>query len=99
MIYQLPNGKVINLTIDQYLDLTDEDIQYMMSINFGDHATSPWYGSSISKKRRKPTEDEEEIDRSIDYRDEDEDKSHGHENYEETSLDEFPDIPDESTLD
>ena len=97
MIYQLPNGKVINITVEQYLDLTDEDIQYMMSINFGDHATSPWYGSAI-KKAPKRAEDSEEIDKSIDYVDEDEDKSHGF-GVEEELLDEFPDIPDESTLD
>lgn len=99
MVYQLPNGKVIHLTVEQYLDLTDEDIQYLMSINYGDHATSPWLGSVLSKKRKR-SEEEEEVDRSIDYYPEDPDMSHGdNPGEEEILLDEFPDIPDESTLD
>ena len=49
MVYQLPNGKVIYITIDQYLDLTEEDIQYMMSINHGDHASNPFTNSSITE--------------------------------------------------
>jgi len=49
MVYQLPNGKVIYITIDQYLDLTEEDIQYMMSINHGDHASNPFTNSAITE--------------------------------------------------
>jgi hypothetical protein len=68
VIYQLPNGKIIHLTVDQYLDLTDEDIEYMMSINYGEYARSPFQGSSISRpiKKKKKTE-EEDIDTSLDY--------------------------------
>lgn len=47
MLYQLPNGKIIFLTIDQYLDLTDEDIQYLMSIDAGEHASSPFTDSAV----------------------------------------------------
>jgi hypothetical protein len=97
MIYQLPNGKIIQISIDQYLDLTDEDIQYLMSINFGDYATSPWIGSAI-KKKQKPSKEAVE-DKSIDYVEEDGDKSHG-DNLasDEIPLDDIPDVPDE-TLD
>jgi hypothetical protein len=35
MLYNLPNGKTIYLTIEQYLNLTDEDIQYLISIEAG----------------------------------------------------------------
>jgi len=47
MLYQLPNGKVIYITIEQYLELTDEDIQYMMSINHGEHASNPFTDSAV----------------------------------------------------
>lgn len=47
MIFSLPNGKVINLTIEEYLNLTDEDIQMLMALNYGEYPTSEWYGSSI----------------------------------------------------
>lgn len=99
MIYSLPNGKVIEITIDQFLDLTDEDIQYLMSINYGEYAPTPWLGASITEKRRKSqTEDEE--DRSIDYQLEDE---HQFENFsldtdEEIFIEDLHDIPDESEL-
>jgi hypothetical protein len=47
MLYQLPNGKVIYLTIEQFLELTDEDIQYLMSIDGGDYATNPFTDSAV----------------------------------------------------
>jgi len=48
MLYQLPNGKVIHLSIDEYLDLTDLDIQYLMSIDYGDTVIDPFSGSAIN---------------------------------------------------
>ena len=47
MLYQLPNGKVIFLTIEQYLDLTDEDEQYLMSLDAGEHALNPFLESAV----------------------------------------------------
>jgi hypothetical protein len=52
MLYQLPNGKVIHLTIEEFLDLTDEDIQYLMSIDFGEHIRDPFTGSAVEKNTR-----------------------------------------------
>jgi hypothetical protein len=52
MLYQLPNGKVIHLTIEEFLDLTDEDIQYLMSIDFGEHIRDPFTGSAVDKNTR-----------------------------------------------
>ena len=76
MVYQLPNGKIIHITIDQYLDLTDEDIQYLMSINFGEYATSPWVGSALSKRKKRNLDEDEDIhDTSMDYSEEDPDRS------------------------
>ena len=37
MLYQLPNGKTIHLTIDEYLNLSDEDIQFFMAYDLGEH--------------------------------------------------------------
>lgn len=47
MLYQLPNGKVIFLTIEQYLDLTDEDEQYLMSLDAGEYALNPFLESAV----------------------------------------------------
>lgn len=67
MQYQLPNGKVIHLTTEEFLDLTDEDIQYLMSIDYGEHIRDPFTGSAIDNNRKEkyydfefiPTDDEE----------------------------------------
>ena len=49
MYYQLPNGKVITITIEQYLEITDLDIQYLMSIDYGEHIIDPFTGSAVEK--------------------------------------------------
>jgi hypothetical protein len=52
MLYQLPNGKVIHLTIEEYLSLTDEDVQYLMSIDYGEHIRDPFTGSAVEDNTR-----------------------------------------------
>ena len=52
MQYQLPNGKVVNLSIEEYLDLTDEDIQYLMSLDYGEHIIDPFTGSAVEKNKQ-----------------------------------------------
>jgi hypothetical protein len=52
MLYQLPNGKVVHLSIEEYLDLTDEDIQYLMSIDYGEHIGDPFRGSAVESNTR-----------------------------------------------
>ena len=47
MIYQLPNGKVINITIEEYLEITDLDIQYLMSLDFGEYMSDPFAASAV----------------------------------------------------
>ncbi len=36
MNYQLPNGKVIYISIEEYLALTDADIQYLIALDYGE---------------------------------------------------------------
>jgi hypothetical protein len=52
MLYNLPNGKTIYLTVEEFLNLTDADIQYLVSMNYGDTITNPFSGSPINKKTR-----------------------------------------------
>ena len=52
MQYQLPNGKVVHLSVEEYLDLTDEDIQYLMSIDYGEHIRDPFNGSAVENNTR-----------------------------------------------
>lgn len=34
--------------MDEYLYLTDDDINYLMSIDYGESANNPWIGSCLS---------------------------------------------------
>jgi hypothetical protein len=52
MQYQLPNGKVVHLSVEEFLDLTDEDIQYLMSIDYGEHIRDPFTGSAVEKNTK-----------------------------------------------
>jgi hypothetical protein len=49
MLYQLPNGKAIEISTEQYLDMTDEDFEYLMAYNYGEIQEDPWFGSVITK--------------------------------------------------
>ena len=53
MHYQLQNGKVVYLSIDEYLELTDLDIQYLMSIDYGEFIVDPFTGSAVEKTSQK----------------------------------------------
>lgn len=61
MNYQLPNGKVIYISIEEYLSLTDEDIQHLIALDYGDVITNPFSGSAVDTKK-KPEEPREFLD-------------------------------------
>lgn len=52
MLYQLPNGKVIRLSIDEFLDLTDQDIQYLMAFDYGDYIRDPFKESAVDTNKK-----------------------------------------------
>lgn len=60
MLYQLPNGKVVQMTVEEYLTLTDLDISYLLSINCGEYASDPFSGSVIVNQPKNTDEEEEE---------------------------------------
>lgn len=49
MFYQLPNGKVIEISTEQYLEMSDEDFEYLLAYNHGDVVENPWHGSILNK--------------------------------------------------
>lgn len=49
MLFQLLNGKVIEISTEQYLDMSDEDIEYLLAYNHGDVVENPWFGSVLTK--------------------------------------------------
>lgn len=50
MFYQLPNGKVIEITVDQYFEMSDEELEYLIAYNYGEHQENPWFGSVLNKQ-------------------------------------------------
>lgn len=61
MLYQLPNGKCVYLTIEEYLNLTHEDIQFLMAGDYGDHIVNPFKGSAIDTKSKSKNRDFNEV--------------------------------------
>lgn len=65
MIYQLSNGKVVEISIDQYFDLTDDDIEYLIAYNIGEEINNPFFNSSFNYKQviiKEEYEDDEFLD-------------------------------------
>jgi hypothetical protein len=61
MIYQLPNGRVIELSLEQYLDMDDVEIRELNGLGkeFTSEVTNPFYKSTLNKnKKEKPDEPE-----------------------------------------
>lgn len=49
MFYQLPNGRVIEMTTEQFVEMSDEELEYLIAYNYGDVLENPWLGSVLSK--------------------------------------------------
>lgn len=61
MLYQLPNGKTIEIPTELYLDLTDEDLEYFIATNYGDHIEDPWFGSVLSGSAPKQQQESSDL--------------------------------------
>jgi hypothetical protein len=53
MMYQLSSGRVIYLTVEEYLNLSDQDLQDLIGSGIGGYPTSIWEGSSIKSRAEK----------------------------------------------
>lgn len=52
MIYQLADGTIINISLEEFLSLGDEDIQlYIHTISNGESPNSPWMSSAVVRHR------------------------------------------------
>lgn len=47
MLYNLPTGKTIELSVEHFLDLTDEELEYLISVNYGEAIENPFFGSIL----------------------------------------------------
>jgi hypothetical protein len=64
VLYNLPNGKTIELTVLQWMEIYDNDEEwgYLLSLDYGDEINNPFYGSALhsDSKLRYPEEDFED---------------------------------------
>jgi hypothetical protein len=49
MIYQLPNGKSVEMSTEQYFRMTDEDFQFLIATNAGEEINDPFSGSVLRR--------------------------------------------------
>lgn len=55
VLYQLPNGKVIEISTEQFIEMTDEELEYLIAYNYGDVQENPWFGSVLVKQFKEDT--------------------------------------------
>ena len=61
MLYQLPNGRTVYLSIEQYLDLTDEDIQALVATGSGEQPINPFFGSVLGSPPSSSKSDDDDF--------------------------------------
>ena len=69
MIYQLPSGRIIEITLEQYLEMSDDDIEFFIAYEVGEFNENPFYSSVIKTKTIKEEEeffDEDDLDDFLD---------------------------------
>ena len=71
MLYQLPNGKVIEISTEQYLEMSDEELEYLIAYNYGEVQENPWFGSVLSKNDSSKYDKPDPVDDLIDIPEED----------------------------
>lgn len=79
MLIQLPSGKCIELSVEQYLRLSDQDIKELESLNWGEEIEDPFaisvlrYGPASRFESDDENEEDDEIEPEL-YDIPDEDK-------------------------
>lgn len=49
MIYETGGGRSIEMSLEQYLDMSDEELKYIQVQGYGESIENPWHGSVLSK--------------------------------------------------
>lgn len=61
MLYNLRNGRTIELTWEQFDKMTDEDEEYLVAFGHGEDVNSPWRGSMLERPDNKLDDDVPEL--------------------------------------
>ena len=68
MIINLPNGKSIEVSLEAYLRMTDDDFEYLMAVNWGEELRNPFESSVLlyGEAKTDEYEDDEDIEEYVD---------------------------------
>lgn len=59
MLYQLPNGVTIEISVDDFFALSDEELKGLIAYpHIGEHINNPFYGSVVNKVIIRDNEEE-----------------------------------------
>jgi len=65
MLYQLQDGRTIEISLNEFLSASDEELNNLNSTNYGMEINNPYYGSIITKPGRATMDDDEFVDYDI----------------------------------
>lgn len=60
MIINLPNGKSVEVSLEAYLRMTEEDFEYLMAINWGEEWYNPFESSVLTNGEAKSEVEEDD---------------------------------------
>jgi hypothetical protein len=85
MIINLPNGKSVEVPLEVYLRMTDEDFEYLMSVNWGDELLNPFESSVLlyGEAKKDPDEEDDIVEENTDPTDLDKLQDLDAENFDE----------------
>lgn len=66
MIINLPNGKTIEVPLEVYLRMTDDDFEYLISMNWGEEFANPFIASVLAHGETIEEEEDEEEESDLD---------------------------------
>lgn len=69
MLYQLQDGRTIEISMHEYLSCTDEELRQLIGTNYGMEINNPQYGSIITKPGRAVKDEEVEDYSNMDIQD------------------------------
>jgi hypothetical protein len=81
MLVNLPNGKTVDMSFDEYLRMGREGYQYLMANSLGTYVEHPFYSSALQNKSWRDAK--ETVEEEEEEEEEEEDNSLPLENFEE----------------
>ena len=61
MLFNLANGNTIEISLEHFLSLTDEDLEQLNASNFGTPIENPFYSSALGNHRSHTIDDPDPI--------------------------------------